>query len=387
MTAPASPRGVPSRRIRVLWLIKGLSAGGAERLLALMAERRDRDRFAYEAAYLLPWKDGLVPRLRAAGVPVGCLRGGNEFDLRWALRLRRRLRRRPVDILHLHSPYVAGVARLVVRTLPKRFRPRVISTEHLPWPGYSAPTRLLNRFTFPLDDAHIAVSRAVKDSIPPRMRAGTRVVRHGIDLRAVASSAAHRQRARRELGVDDGTFLVGTVAHLRAQKGYTDLLHATRRVLDQDLPVRFVAVGRGPQEEALRALAGQLGLDGAFRFLGFREDAGHVLSAFDVFVLASHEEGLPLALMEALTLGIPIVATDVGGIPEEVTDGREGLLVPRGRPDRLAEAIITLLGDPERRASMSEAARARSGSFDISGATREAERIYEELVLRRHALS
>jgi glycosyltransferase involved in cell wall biosynthesis len=170
------------------------------------------------------------------------------------------------------------------------------------------------------------------------------------------------------------------VAHFRKQKGYPVLLSAARRVLDQGLPVRFVAVGRGPQEDDIRASHARLELGDRFLLMGFREDATRVMAAFDVFVLASHYEGLPLALMEALVLGIPVVATNVGGIPEGVTSGVEGLLVPPSRPNLLAEAIATLARDPDLRARMSEAAAERGRIFDIRGSARAVEAHYRGVI-------
>jgi glycosyltransferase involved in cell wall biosynthesis len=368
--------------IQVLWLIKGLDRGGAELLLAMMAEVRDRDGFDVEAAYVLPWKDGLVGALEDAGVPVHCLRGGPEWDLRWALRLRRLVRERRYDVVHIHSPYVAGVARIALKSLPPRLRPRIVYTEHLPWWGYVRPTRLLNRLTYGLDDVNLAVSRVVTDSIPPRLRSRVSVVVQGIFPERVRDQLRHRDDVRAELGIGVGEIVVGTVAHLRAQKGYPVLLEAARRVVDAGLPVRFVAVGRGPQEEEIRTLRGQRGLGDRFLLTGFREDATRVMSAFDLFVLASHNEGFPLALMEALALGIPVVGTSVGGIPEGVNDGVEGLLVPPSRPDLLAHAIETMVRDPKLRARMSGAAADRGRSFDIRGPARRIEDIYSRAVAR-----
>jgi L-malate glycosyltransferase len=370
------------RPTRVLWLIKGLDPGGAELLLSMLAEVRDRDDFEYEAAYLLPWKTGLVGSLEDAGVPVHCLRGGREWDLRWAVRLRRLVRERRYDVVHIHSPYVAGIARMALRAMPASVRPRIVYTEHLPWWGYIGPTRALNRLTYRLDDANLAVSRTVTDSIPPRLRAEVRVVIQGIFPERVRDQLRHRDEVRAELGIGPDEVVVGTVAHFRPQKGYPILLGAARRVVDSGLPVRFVAVGRGPQEADIRAIHSRLGLGDRFLLTGFREDATRVMAAFDVFVLASHYEGLPLALMEALVLGVPVVATRVGGIPEGVTDGQEGLLVPPSRPDLLAHAIETLVSDPDLRARMSEAAADRGRAFDIRGSARTVEALYREVVAR-----
>ncbi|MGH2653244.1 MAG: glycosyltransferase [Actinomycetota bacterium] len=375
------------RPVRVLLLIKGLSLGGAERLLSLMSERRDRDSFRYEAAYVLPWKDGLVEQFEADGIPVHCLHGGREWDLRWVSRLRRLVRERGYDVVHVHSPYVAGFARLALKALPRGARPRIVYTEHLPWWGYRRPTRVLNRLTYRLNDATVAVSRTVRASVHPRLREHVEVVIHGVSPERIREHRSRRSEVRRELGVSPDELLVGTVAHLTEQKGYPVLLEAARRVLDQGVPVRFMAVGRGPEEAEIRGLHERLALGEWFRLMGFRPDAVRLMSAFDVFVLASWYEGLPVTVMEALTLGVPVVATGVGGTPEMITPGVEGLLVPPGRPDELAAAIVSLAGAPDLRRTMSEAAVRRASAFDIEAATRRVEAIYGSVVTSPREMS
>lgn len=376
------PEREADRRLRVLWLIKGLDPGGAELLLSMMAKVRDRQAFDYEAAYLLPWKDGLVKELEDEGVTVHCLDGGREWDLRWAFRLLRLVRARGYDIVHVHSPYVAGIARLAIRLLPLADRPRVVYTEHVPWWGYAAPSRVLNALTFSLDDAGLAVSRAVRDSIPPRKARRVEVIVHGIDVAAVGAQRRYREEERLRLGLHSDEVLIGTVAHFRRQKSYPDLLRAARLVLDAGVPAKFVAVGRGPQEDEIRRLHRRLGLGDRFQFLGFHADATKVLAAFDVFVLASLFEGLPLALMEALVLGVPVVATGVGGIPEGIEDGVHGLLVPPSRPEVLADALLALVRDEGLRTRMGEAAAHRGQAFHIAGAGRRVEALYRRTAVQ-----
>jgi glycosyltransferase involved in cell wall biosynthesis len=176
--------------------------------------------------------------------------------------------------------------------------------------------------------------------------------------------------------------VIGTVANLRATKGYPDLLAGARRVVDRVPAVRFVAVGRGPLEAELRRQAEQLGLGDRFSFLGFRPDAVRVMSAFDVFCLPSHHEGLPVALMEALALGLPVVATRVGGVAELVTDGVDAVLVPAGEPATLADALVALAQDPARRGALGRAACARADALDAATAARAIEAVYREAVGR-----
>ncbi len=370
----------PGRPVRVLWLIKGLGLGGAERLLVSMAQARDRTMFEYEAAYLLPWKDALVEALEAEGVPVSCLGGGRELDLRWAARLRRRLVERPVDIVHVHSPYVASVARAVLAGLPRSRRPRLVSTEHIAWDRLARATRVSNRLTGGVDAARLAVSEEVRASVPARARRRVETVVHGVAVARVAERRARRDGVRAELGIAAGEILVGTVANYRAQKAYPDLLRAARLVLDAGAPVRFAAVGQGPLEGEIRRDHARLRLGDGFRLLGAKQDPSAVMAGCDIFVLASHYEGYPIALMEALALSLPIVATAVGGVAQAVSPGVEGLLVPPGRPDLLAAAILDLAASPERRRQMASAARARSASFDIGRACARVEGVYREVV-------
>jgi len=154
---------------------------------------------------------------------------------------------------------------------------------------------------------------------------------------------------------------------------------ADREVIGRGLVVRFVAVGQGPLHDEIHARHEELGLGNRFLLLGQRPDAVRVLAACDVFCLASKWEGLPVALMEALVLGLPVVATAVGGVAETVRDGREGLLVAPGRPRELADALARVVTDDALRAALARGARERGASFDITRAARRIENLYREI--------
>jgi glycosyltransferase involved in cell wall biosynthesis len=366
--------------VRVLWLVKGLGPGGAERLLVAAASAHDRDDFSFEVAYLLPWKNHLVPELEALGVPTHCLGVRDERDLRWAHRLRTRLRSDPVDVLHAHSPYPAGIARLVVRTVPRVVRPRIVYTVHNTFSSFSLPTRILNGITYPLDDADVAVSGEVYDTIWPRLQSRTEVIVHGVQLDSVRAASTHRDDVRSELGIGADEVVAGTVANFRRQKDYPNLLRAAAILARRGVPVRIVAVGQGPLEAEMRELHASLGLGDRVLLLGHREDAVRVLGACDLFTLASDNEGLPVALMEALVLGLPVAVTAVGGVPGAVTDGVEGRLVAPSDPEALAGAIEELALDPALRARMGAAASAAGERFDIRTAVGRIEAVYRDVV-------
>jgi glycosyltransferase involved in cell wall biosynthesis len=367
--------------VRVLWLTTGLGPGGAEQLLVTTARRRDRRRLAVRVAYVLPYKSALVAPLEAEAVPVECLGYRNVLDLRWVAALRRSLVRDPVDILHAHNPVMAVGGRIVARSLPRRLRPRVVVTDHNVWHGYKPVSRWADGLTSRLDAARLTVSEAVRASLPAPIQQRSHVVLQGIEVEQVWAQRAERAAVRAELGLDPDAPVVGTVANLRVQKAYPDLLAAAAGVLERVPDARFVAVGQGPLEADIRALHARLGLGDRFLLLGHRPDAVRIMAAYDVFVLASHWEGLGVAVMEALALGLPVVATAVGGVPEVVEHGREGLLVPPRRPTELAAAILSVLTDPEARGRMAEAAARRGADLSIDAAVRRTEAMYRELAL------
>jgi glycosyltransferase involved in cell wall biosynthesis len=364
----------------VLSVIKGLGPGGAERLLLNVAEASDPAVVSHEVAYVLPWKNHLVAPLEKAGVACHLVGGRRGLaDPRWVLRLRRLLRQN-FDVVHVHSPAVAVAVRPIVRTM--RHRPALVATEHNLWSSFGRVTRATNRATLGLDDLHLAVSDEVRASMSRRARARTRVVVHGVPVDRLRARRVERGAQRAALGLRDDEVVCTTVANMRWTKDYPNLLKAAVAVTAQHANVRFLAAGQGPLEADIRAEASRLPLGDRFRVLGYVDDTAALLSASDVFVLASQVEGLPIAMLEAMALGLPVVATAVGGVPKAVTDGVEGRLVPAQQPEALASAIAEVATDPERRASMAAAAEQRVRDFDIERAARHLESLYTEILVR-----
>jgi glycosyltransferase involved in cell wall biosynthesis len=353
------------QRTKVLWLVKGLGPGGAERLLVSLAGSIDHDEF------------------EAAGVAVECLWGGRQWDLRWVARFARLIRTWRPNVVHFHSPLPAALGRLVVRMLVRRRWIGLVSTEHNLWPSFNVATRVANGLTLPLDDVHLAVAAETRDSVWRRYRERVDVLVHGVPLESVRTHLVDRERVREELGVSDSEVLCVTLANLREKKDYPNLLNAARLVLDAGAGVRFAAAGQGPLEDEIRALHERLGLGDGLRLLGYREDSLDLLAAADLFVMSSLHEGYPVSLMEALALGRAVVATAVGGIPDAVRPGVEGVLVPPADSDALAAAIIRLACDGSLRQEMSAAAADRGERYDIGVAARRHEEIYRSLARLR----
>ncbi len=369
------------RPIRVLWLIKGLGPGGAEQLLLLSAKAADHDRFDYQVRFVRPDKTHLVAEFEELGVNPKRLGENAKHRLGWVSDLRRELSE--ADVVHPHSPVLAGVARLLSLTLPKSKRPAVVVTEHNEWTSHHKATRTLNALTAPIDAHRWAVSEQVLGTMWPSRRAKTEVLIHGIDTSAAPADEDARERVRSELGIADDEVVAITVGNLRRNKDYPNLMAAAKIARRQEPKLRFIAVGQGPLESDIRQRHADLDLSDGFQLLGFRRDVPNLMAASDLFVLGSAHEGLPVAIMEAFAAGLPVVATRVGGVPQQVRDDREGFVVPPGDPDALAAALVMVAQDPELRFRLAEAAQIRASDYDIRTAVVAQEKVYAEVAAGR----
>jgi len=186
-----------------------------------------------------------------------------------------------------------------------------------------------------------------------------------------------KTEARLVLEIDPGARVIGCVARLSPHKDHATLVRAAALVAKAEPGAVFVMAGKG-DAAPFEALAAELGVQENVRFLGHRDDVPLVYAACDLAVLTSVREGLGLTLIEAFAAGLPVVASDVGGIPELVRPGETGLLCPPGRPERFADAIVELLGNDALRAEMAANALARSAAFTSERIARELLALYAE---------
>ena len=290
--------------IRVLWLIKGLGPGGAERSLVDAAPHVDRERFRYSAAYLLPWKDHLADELRSAGVPTRCLRMRRDARSIVDPAPEEAGEGRTIDLVHAHLPSAAIGARL---GLAGARRPAIISTEHNVWQRLRPMTRRLDALTFGMQDGAIAVSAAVRTSMGPRRRhPQVTVIPNGVDVSGLRSAALAGGEARARAG---------------ATAGRAGDRHRRRRDTEEG-PSR---VGRGgatgPRDRAGHPLrdrrvtgrrssrcvrrSRQPVWSIASSSPGYRPKAARLMPAFDVYCLPSFYEGMPVSLLRPWHSGSP----------------------------------------------------------------------------------
>ncbi len=304
----------------------------------------------------------LGERLLAQGVPVVCLgrRPGRDWRVAW--RLAKEIRAREIEVLHAHqyTPFFyASLARMLSRK-----RTRLILTEHgRHYPDRVSPLRrAMNRLLFDhlADAVNACCTFSAKSlgQVDGFAAARIEVIPNGIDVARYAASA-DRESLRERLGLDQARRYVVNVARCHPVKDQTMLLRAFKEVAVARPGVDLLLVGDGALRPDLERLAQSLGIAACVRFLGVRFDVPDILKAVDTFALTSVSEGASITLLEAMASGLPVVVTDVGGNPEIVRHGVEGLLVPRGDTGATAAAFLRLLDDTAAAARMGAAGRAR----------------------------
>jgi len=352
-------------KVRILHLVTALNIGGAEKHLYKLVSHMPRERYDIDVAYLRAHEGRFAGAFEQAGFQVYPLDMQMRLDGTALWRLTQLLRAREYDIVHTHLPRSDVVGSIALSLAPG---PLLISSKHNQHDFLHNPlVRSLVRWTGRKEVHAIAISRAVRDYYvrlglvrdPKRIS----VIYYGLNVdqiqREYQARRVELETFRRSLFGDDA-LVVGTVARLTRQKGLGYLLRAMATVIRREPRARLVVVGTGEQREDLEALAGRLGIAEHVLLAGFQEDIVAWVSCMDVFVLPSLWEGFGLALLEAMALARPVVATRVGPIPEVVVDQETGILVPPQDVSGLVAAIGALLQDEERRVSLGRAGLRRA---------------------------
>jgi glycosyltransferase involved in cell wall biosynthesis len=202
------------------------------------------------------------------------------------------------------------------------------------------------------------------------------VIHSGVDLSRFSVAAGDISKVRQEMNLPEDAFVVGTTGRLTAVKGHIHLLRAAAGILKQRKDIFFVLLGDGELRDDLRNYARQEAILQNVRFLGWRSDVASVLSAFDIFVFPSLNEGMGKAVVEAMAMGRPVIASDIGGIPDLVVHGENGLLVPPADSEALAQAILDLYENPDKRKRMGEAGINMASEYGVGAMVRKIDELY-----------
>ena len=397
------PKGVvPSsatNRFKVMRLIARMNVGGPAIQTSLLTEKLDPQRFEslLVTGVEAEGEGNMLELMGSAVQPLIVPSLGREISLRSDFRtlravLRLMQRHRPY-IVHTHTAKAGFIGRLAARLARV---PIVVHTFHgNVFKGYFSPakTRLfiaLERWLARGTDRIIVLSEQQKQEIlslgigrPEQFR----IVPLGLDLSRFARELPPRGAIRRELGVDESTPLIGIVARLVPIKAIHLLLEAAPAILKQYPQALFLLIGDGESRDELDQLAHRLKIEKSVRFLGFRADLPQLYADLDCAVLCSLNEGLPVAIIEALASARPVVATDVGSVANLVQLGRTGVLVPPGEPQPLAEGILQVLDNPEQAAQWGRNGREHVyPALDIQRLVNDIEALYLNLLREKKLL-
>lgn len=390
---------------RITFVTTALSDGGAENQLVYLATQLQA-RGCWDArviSMLAP--KAYTEKLLSAGIPVvslGMRRG--IPDPRAALKLAALLHRTQPQIVHshmVHANLLARVTRLLYRV------PVLISTAHnidegpdkrtpsvagrvFAGSGRVASSRWRERgyrLTDPLCDLTTNVSQAAVDryiQVGAVPRAKIRFVPNGVDTAQFRPDSAARERVRRDLGLE-AHFVWLAVARFEEAKDHGTMIRAFATLVRSHPAALLLMIGQGTLEPASKALAASLGLEDRVRFLGVRWDVPDLMNGADAYVMSSAWEGLPMVLLEAAAVGLPIVTTDVGGNSEIVSDGETGFVVPPRDPTTLARAMDQLATLPiDERRRIGERGRARVGAqYSLDRVVDQWEALYQDFLARK----
>jgi glycosyltransferase involved in cell wall biosynthesis len=389
LTTSGAEVDVSADLIRVLELrsVRG-TGGGPEKTILLGAARADRNRFAVTVCYIRDRRDpvfDLGSRAVGLGIDYVEVEERHSFDTRVWSQLTRLIRHRRIGIVHSHEYKTDALALLLGRSTG--IRP--IATAH-GWTGQSLRERWCY---YPADKAVlarfprvVAVSGEIRDDL---IRHGAQAQRIDVILNSIDGDAFRRrpearQASRKALGYDDGDVVIGAVGRLERQKRFDLLVEAFAVVAPRYPALKLAIAGDGSLRQKLSEMTTQLGLANRCSWLGHRSDVVDLHHAFDLFVQSSEYEGTPNAVLEAMAMETPIVATDAGGTREVARPGVHALVVPIRDVPALAAGIAAVLDNPAEAKVRVDAARKRvDDDLTFEARTRHLESIYVELAAER----
>jgi len=373
--------------IKVLYVIENEFFGGGERAFSQLIRGLDRSKYSIYAAFL---PGGLFEERIQGYCRLIKLDLRNRFDIFRIFALADIIRKERIDIIHSQGARADFFSRLASRLAGKS---KAVSTVAMPVDGFDVGIfrksvyTVLDRFTERYADRFITVSDRLKQELNARHKIPenkiTRVY-NGIEPAEYSFDQGEGARIRKEMGLAQDVRIIGSIGRLVWQKGFIYLLRAVKYLDEQGLlakaNARFIIVGDGPQRKKLEAEAAALGIAKYVLFTGFSRDVKKMLNIMDIMVFPSLKEGQPIALLEAMAMSRPVVATDIPGVNETLINRADGILVRPEDPLELALALETLLKDQQKADAMGLAARkAVEEKFNIRDKIQQYERIYDIL--------
>ncbi|MFN4000471.1 glycosyltransferase [Algoriphagus sp.] len=405
------------KRIKVLHLIKSLGRGGAEKLIPETALIHDQRKFEFHCLYFYFQKNNIIDELEAAGITVHLIPSSNLGLFLQVQKVRKFIKENGFDIIHAHLPWAGILARFVGGKFPIP----IVYTEHNTWERYNKVSYWGNRITFKQQDVAVAVSNEVALSMQlnsffdPYQRGGRlkiKVVQNGVNTEEFRKETEDRRQMLRlrsaqatedgrgmsdastsclpdrqalsmtvALNIPEGVAVIGKVAVFRSQKRLWLWVEVALRILEKQPEVHFLLVGDGDWRGRIEKQINESGKAQNFHLVGVQKHVIPYLSRMDIYLSSSEFEGLPIAMLEAMSCEVPVVATRAGGIGEVIQHGVQGFLTEVENWEALESYCIQLLEDRELHKKMALAARERViEKFSMKRMVGELEVIYREVL-------
>lgn len=345
-------------------------------LLPETLKLHDKEKFEFHYIYFLPWKNQMVGAIEDAGGKVSCFEAKDNIRLLLQYKkIRAYCKEHEIDLVHCHLPWAGFVGRLVHR---KTGIP-VIYTEHNMQERYHIATKSINKISFNSQNLALGVSQDVTDSIKKNIqpKIPVRTLLNGVNTESFLRTSDSKIRS--ELGIPEDAIVIGNVAVFRFQKRLVEWLQVIKKIREKNPNVYGIIVGAGPLEEEIKKEWRALGLENIVFFPGLKTNVKSYFEAMDIFMMSSSFEGLPIALLEAMSMECAVVSSDAGGIKEVIRNEQDGLTCPVDNWQQLVEKVQILLDEPERLKEYKLAARKRvKESFSLQRMVKELEELYEE---------
>lgn len=369
-------------KIKILHLIKSLGRGGAEMLLQETLKQHDHNKFEFHYIYFLPWKDQMVKGLQDAGGIVKNLPARNNVIIALQTgKIIRYIKRNNIQMLHCHLPWAGFVGRFIhmITGIP------VLYSEHNKQERYHWITKAINKLTFNRQTKVIAVSNDVAASIEkfihPKIPVQT--ILNGVSMEHFVRNREAGFTTRKQNGIEQGCILIGTIAVFRFQKRLKEWIDVFK-VMQKKFPgIRGCIVGDGILNIEIRTYLKEQGMEEAILFPGLQTNVLPWLSAMDIFMMTSEFEGLPVALLEAMSMECAVVCTDAGGIKEVIRNRTDGFMVPVNDWMELQKPLTYLLENPAEIKVFGKKARQRvEEAFSLKVMVAEMEAMYAGVVIK-----
>ena len=345
------------RKIKILHIIKSLGRGGAEMLLPETLKLHNKSKFEFHFIYFLPWKNQMVAEIETNGGEVACLSAKNNIQLMGkAFQVIVYCKQNDIDLIHCHLPWAGFLGRLV------HFRTKIplVYTEHNMQERYHPITKTLNKVTFNSQSRAFGVSEDVSNSIKKNIqpKIPIKTILNGVNTEKYIHDS--EDRSVRELhNIPEDAFVIGLVSVFRFQKRIKEWLQIFKKFSETNNNVYGLIVGAGPLEDEIMEELGRLELKDKVILPGLQENTIPFFNAMDVFMMSSSFEGLPIALLEAMSMECAVVSTDAGGIKEVIRDGVDGITVPVEDWSNLTNKLDILAKNPDLLKKYQTAARKR----------------------------